>query len=405
MQLATLPAVLATVIASAIRTRPSGCPTTDVDLWSDDVLRDPYPTARALRDLGPTVWLERYNLVAVPRFADVRAALANWKLYSSAKGVGVDEGVNEGAGANILASDPPVHDQFRRTLSEQLSVSCLGPEVDGLARTATALVDRLLERSSFDAVADLARHYSLTVVCDLLGLPEDQRAPLPHLAERAFNTFGPANKQCVDGLKAVMELWGHALTVGQTGVLEPGSKGADLVARGEADKVMAYTWPGIDTTVNAIASAVYLFATFPDQWDRLRSELSLMPSAFAEVLRLHTPVQYFTRVTTADTDIGGTQIAAGTRVLLMYGSANRDERHYPEPDRFDVGRNPVDQLAFGRGIHLCVGINLAKMEATAILGELARRVERFEITVPPTWLVNNSLHGLASLPVTVRAAV
>ena len=369
------------------------------------MLRDPYPTARALRDLGPAVWLERYNLVAVPRFAEVRAALTNWKLYSSAKGVGVDEGVNTGAGANILASDPPVHDQFRKTLSEQLSVSCLAPEAAGLARTASALVDSLIERSSFDAVADLARQYSLTVVCDLLGLPEDQRAALPHLAERAFNTFGPANEQCVDGLRAVMDLWEHALSVGKSGQLQQGRKGAELVARGESDKIAAYTWPGIDTTVNALASAVFLFATYHDQWDRLRSEPALLPSAFAEVLRLHTPVQNFTRVTTADTDIGATPVAAGTRVLLMYGSANRDERHYPDPDRFDIGRNPVDQLAFGRGIHLCVGINLAKMEATAILGELARRVERFVIRSPPTWLVNNGLHGLASMPVSVRAAV
>ena len=150
--------------------------------------------------------------------------------------------------------------------------------------------------------------------------------------------------------------------------------------------------------MNAVASAVYLFAEHPDQWDLVRGDRSLIPSAFNEVLRLHAPVHHFTRVATSDQDIGGVVLPAGTRILVMYGSANRDERHYPDPDRFDVTRNPIDQLAFGRGVHLCVGQNLAKMEGHAIFAELADRVERFELTGEPEWMLNNTLHGLGRLP-------
>jgi cytochrome P450 len=191
----------------------------------------------------------------------------------------------------------------------------------------------------------------------------------------------------------------QTMRLAQPGALRPGCRAAELVEGGQSLSIISYTWPGVDTTVNAVASAVYLFAEHPDQWDLLRLDRTLIPSAFNEVLRLHPPVHHFTRVATSDQDIGGVALPAATRVLVMYGSANRDERHYPDPDRFDITRNPIDQLAFGRGIHLCVGHNLAKMEGHAIFAELAERVERFELTAEPEWMLNNTLHGLARLPV------
>ena len=187
-------------------------------------------------------------------------------------------------------------------------------------------------------------------------------------------------------------------TVAQSGQLCPDRRAAELVETGHPEGIVAYTWPGIDTTVNTLGVAVYLFATHPDQWDLVRNDPSLIPSAFAEVLRLHAPVHYFTRLTTEPVDIDGLEVPAGQRVLVMYGSANRDERHYAEPDRFDVTRNPLDQLAFGRGIHLCVGINLAKLEALAYMTALVRHVERFELVGEPQWLRNNTLHGLRRAP-------
>ncbi len=185
-------------------------------------------------------------------------------------------------------------------------------------------------------------------------------------------------------MQAFGEIVERCMRLAGSGSLCPGRRGTELVEKGEPLMLISYTWPGVDTTVNAVASALYLFAKHPDQWDLLRSNRDLIPSAFAEVLRLHAPVHHFTRVATSDQDVDGVTVPAGTRVLMMYGSANRDERHYPDPDRFDITRNPVDQLSFGRGIHLCVGHNLAKMEGQTLLAELAERVTRDDIVLPPT---------------------
>jgi cytochrome P450 len=161
----------------------------------------------------------------------------------------------------------------------------------------------------------------------------------------------------------------------------------------------AYAAAGLDTTINTIANAVHLFATHPDQWDLVRADPGLVPSALNEVLRYESPVQVFGRRTTraAETEDGIT-IEAGAQVLVLYGSGNRDERHYPEPDRFDVTRNPSDHLSFGYGTHACAGQALARIEAQSIIRALAKRARRIHIG-RPTRHLNNTVRGLATLPV------
>jgi cytochrome P450 len=252
---------------------------------------------------------------------------------------------------------------------------------------------------------DLARPYSLTVVADLLGLPADGREGYPELAERAFNVFGPVGDRADDGMVAAGELFQRALDVLEGGTLSPGLRGEDLVRRGLPMGLISYTWPGVDTTVNALATAVVLFAQHPEQWDAVRADRSLIPAAFNEVLRLHAPVHYFTRCVTEDVELCGASLPAGTRVLVMYGSANRDERRFPDPDRFDVRRPDAGvHLAFGRGVHLCVGIHLARLEGHALLGALADRVARFEPAGEVRWQVNNTLHGPVEVPVRLKPA-
>ncbi|HET9772339.1 MAG TPA: cytochrome P450, partial [Acidimicrobiia bacterium] len=179
--------------------RRPACPSSTVDLWDDAVLADPFPAFAELRSAGPVVWLERHGAAALPRFAEVQAALADWRRFSSARGVGVDDQMNAMLGESVIASDPPVHDAYRKLLVEQLSPTALAgdaPRIEALAgRFASDVAER---RGSFDAVADLARPYSLGVVADLLGLPPDDRAHYPALAERAFNVFGPPGDRTAD---------------------------------------------------------------------------------------------------------------------------------------------------------------------------------------------------------------
>jgi cytochrome P450 len=378
---------------------PPGCPSSSVDLWSEAVLLDPYPTFAALRAAGSVVWLEQQGVAALPRFEQMHAALADWRRFSSAQGVAVDDYMNACMGEMILSSDPPAHDQYRKPLFDQLSSGALVAAVPEVEAAASRFADAVARRERFDAVADLARPYSLRVVADLLGLPEEGRDAYPELAERAFNVFGPPDDRAADGFTAMAELIHRGLLTNEPGGLLPGGKGEELWRVGMGGLVVSYTWPGIDTTVNALAGAVLLFAEHPDQWDALREDRSLIPRAFNEVLRLHTPVQFFTRHLTEDVEIGGVPLPGGTKVLLMYGSANRDERRFPDPDRFDIRREPTVNLSFGRGVHLCVGMHLARLEAHSLLEALADRVARFELTAQPRWKVNNTLHGLETLPV------
>lgn len=381
---------------------PIDVPESDVDLWSDEVLLDPYPTFRKLRDLGPVVWLSRVGLFAVSRYAEVRSVLTSWEAFGSSGGVCVDPIANSLMPPSIIKSDPPEHDAFRRPMTPQLSSRSLAADSDMIGQAAARLVDTLVRAQTFDAVTQLAKPYSLEIVSNLLGIPEHCRAELPDLAEAAFNIFGPANERFETAPAAIGALLEHAVALHEQGALAPGCRAADYSAAVGVDQLIAYTWPGIDTTVNAIGTAVYLFARHPDQWELLRSDLDLVSSAFNEVLRLHAPLHYFTRTVADDAELSDVVLPAGSRVLVMYGSANRDERHYSEPDHFDISRNPTDQLAFGRGVHVCAGKNLAHVEGQTILRELARRIERLELAGQVKWLLNNTLHGFSSVPTVIR---
>lgn len=380
----------------------AGCPSTDADPWDERVLADPWALYRDLQALGPVVHLERHGVWALTRYADVRAALQDWETFSSAQGVGMDPEHNASSGRGILSTDPPLHDTRRRILNPQLIPRALAPHEPFIAERAAAVLDGLVPTGRFDAVADLARPYSLEVVADLVGLPSQDREHLIDRATCAFNTFGPRNDLLVSSLPGFEAILDYADRVAVPGTLAPGGWGEQIyaaAARGDIEPeacpglVLAYVWAGMDTTVNAIAASVILLAGHPDQWDALQADPTLVPAAFNEVLRLHPPVQRFTRVTTRDVEVGGSVIPAGGRVLLLFGAANRDPDHYPDPDRFDITRNPLDMLSFGRGVHHCVGATLARLEGHAVLHALLERVGRLEV-VEAVWRRNNALHGL-----------
>jgi len=198
------------------------------------------------------------------------------------------------------------------------------------------------------------------------------------------------------------------------GRLAPGGFGwtvAEAARRGEIPREAAigllagYVVAAFDTTIAAIANGLFRFAENPEQWARLRAEPALMPSAFNEIVRIDTPIQAFARVPTRDVDLGeGVIIPAGARTLVSYASASRDERRFADPDRFDIGRRPLDHLGFGLGVHGCAGQGLARMEAYAVFGALARRIESFELLAPPERALNNLIRCHARLRMRARPA-
>ncbi|MGH7624871.1 MAG: cytochrome P450, partial [Gemmatimonadaceae bacterium] len=163
-----------------------------------------------------------------------------------------------------------------------------------------------------------------------------------------------------------------------------------------------YLGPAFETTINAIGNTLWLLARHPAQWQLLLRQPELIPSAINESLRLESPLQVWSRVAREDVAVGGAEIPAGTRVAMFLGAANRDERHYPDPEAFDVRRNPADHLAFGNGIHTCVGAPLARLEIGSILNAISGKVGEIKLAGDPVRQLNNTSRGFASLPVAIE---
>jgi cytochrome P450 len=386
-------------------------PTSDLDLYSDEVLAEPYEHYRRLREAGPAVWLERHNVWVVARYDSVRAVLRDWKTFSSASGVAVNDVLNIAMRGNTLNSDPPLHDLLRNVVASRMTSQALRPTKEMIDQRAEALVERLVTQRSFDAIEDLAQALPLSIVPDFIGLPQEGREHLLDWAEATFNAMGPMNERCEDAVKKLPELFSYARQLAATGNLQPGSFGAGVIEAQSDGRITeaqcpqlftAYLVPSVDTTISAVGSAIWLFGRYPDQWDRVRANPSLIPNAFEEVLRLESPLQSFSRLATSDFDVEGISIPAGARVIVLFASANRDERKWEHADTFDVTRNTSGHLGFGYGIHLCAGASLARLEGQAILGALARRVERFDLGTS-TRKLNNVIRSLRTLVVTVHA--
>ena len=223
----------------------------------------------------------------------------------------------------------------------------------------------------------------------------------------AFATLGPSNERGLAAQQVAMELIECAFTKIRPDVLKPGSWAArafeaadrvEITLHNAGGLILDYVAPSLDTTIFAISNAIWLFATHPDQWDLLRQDVSMIPGAINEVLRLESPVQILSRHVTREVQVDGGTLPQGSRAMVMYGSANRDERKWSEPERFDIRRKAAEQLAFGHGEHLCVGLPLARVEMRAILEALARRVKRFEIFRVEQG-INNTLRGIKHLEV------
>ncbi len=386
-------------------------PTSDLDLYSDDVLTEPYEHYRRLRDAGSAVWLERHNAWVITRYDVVRAVLKDWKTFSSASGVALNDTLNTAMSGNTLASDPPLHDLLRNVVASRMTSQALRPTQEMIDQRAEVLVERLVTQHSFDAVEDLAQALPLSIVPDFIGLPQEGREHMLDWAEATFNAMGPMNERCTHAVKKLPELFGYAAQIAASGNLQPGSFGAGVLEAEKDGRITAaqcpqlftaYLVPSLDTTISAIGSAIWLFGRSPDQWDRVRENPSLIPNAFEEVLRLESPIQSFSRLAMSDYDVEGISIPAGSRVVVLFASANRDERKWEHADTFDVTRNTSGHLGFGYGIHLCAGASLARLEGQAVLGALARHVERFELGTS-TRKLNNVIRSLRTLSVTVHA--
>jgi hypothetical protein len=391
-------------------------PATRIDPFSHDFLDNPYPHHEAMREAGPAVWLEHYGIWAMARHQEVRDALTDWQTYCSGAGVGLSDFRKETPWrppSIILEADPPLHTRTRAVLTRILSPAAIKVLRERLTEEAEKLADRLLARGEFDGIADLAEAYPLKVFPDSVGISEDGRENLLPYGSMVFNGFGPRNDLFNKAMANAGPVRDWIMSKCSRAALAPDGLGMQIfhaVDSGELTEdeagmlVRSFLSAGVDTTVYGLGNALWCFARYPAQWTILRDNPALIRLAFEEVLRFEAPVQSFFRTTTRSVEVGGIRLDEGEKVMLLFGAANRDPRRWERPDEFDVKRRATGHMTFGTGIHGCVGQAVARLEAEAVFGALARRVASFEIMREPTRRLNNTLRGLDTLPLRVVPA-
>ena len=386
------------------------CPESEIDLYTDESLLDPYPLYKTLRDLGAVVWLPQYRMYVLSRYKEVKEALRNSQTFSSAQGVMMNERMNQQLRGIVLCSDGAEHMALRRVIAKPLTQQAIAEHSQLISNEAEALIERLVAKKHFDAATELAQYLPVTVVSNLVGLPEDGRERMLDWAAANFQCFGPINARTNEAFITVKEMIDYAFTQCTREKLKPDGWAKmiwDAADRGEIsmDKpplmMNDYMGPSLDTTIFTTSSMIWLFAKHPEQWDILRADPALIPGAINEAIRIESPIQGFSRVATQDIEIDGLTLPKDARALVLYGSANRDERKWGNADDFDVRRRNVDHVGFGHGSHACVGMHLARMEMTALLKALLPRVKRFELGATER-VINNVLHGFAKVEITVH---
>ena len=389
----------------------AGVPTLDVDPYSEANLIDPYPLFAELLEAGPAVWLPQYEVHAFTRFDACHEILVDHETFISGAGVGP---VNLHVTPNwrpqgILESDPPRHTPMRTAMTGVIAPRKMRALRPGFDAYAAEVAERVVAQSNVDLVHDIAEAFTLRVFGDAVGIPREGRELhlVPHGAMN-FSYFGPDNErhrwyvdQGLDTIDYVMEncarenltpdgmgaqIWEYA----DQGVIPP--EQAVLLVR-------AMLSAGLDTTIQAIAITLKLLAEHPEQWAQVHADPTLAKFAIDEALRYDSPFQSFFRTTSRDVELDGVHLPAGTKLLLFLGAANRDPRRWGDTaDTFDISRNAGGQLSFGMGIHQCVGQPISRQESDAMLTELARRVDRLELTAEPTPFVHNTLRGWIAAP-------
>ena len=399
---------------------PAGVPVVDVDPYSDEFLLDPYPGHERLREAGPVTWIPKYGIYAAAQHEPVRALFADHATFISSAGVGLSNFHKEEPfrpKSIILEADPPDHTRARAVLARILSPRTVMQIRENFQKAADALLDQFVEKAArngtADGVTDLSEIYPLKVFPDAVGLDEQGRENLLVYGNMIFNAFGPRNERLRKSAENLQQVTAWIMEHCQREHLRPGGFGDLIYQAADAGEITHQEAPllvrsflsaGVDTTINGLGNAVLCLAQHPDEYERLRADLSLARPAFEESLRYESSVQTFFRTTSRATELAGVHLPADAKIVAFLAAANRDGRQWKEPNRFDITRRPAGHMAFGSGIHGCVGQVVARLEGELILTGLARRVKRIELAGEPVRRINNTLRALASLPLRIVPA-
>ncbi len=393
------------------------CAGVDLNPFSYEFHEDPYPTYRWLRDHAPLYHNDALDFWALSRHRDVLAASLAWETYSSAEGTTLERVDPEFFAVRpiMIFLDPPRHDRLRKLVSRAFTPRRIATLEPFIRATASRLLNRLAADGGGDFVHDFSMPLPMEVTFTLLGVPEESRLWLRERMDRSLERDRDTPvvpKRAIVAMAEMMQYWVEFVEALRcqpndglvAALLDAEVEGDDGTTTRLTDgEVIGFCSllgaAGNETVTKLLANACVLFAHHPDEYQKILTEPALIPDAVTEVLRYWPPSQYQGRTTTMDVEWYGRTVPRGARILLLTGAANRDEREFPDPDRFDVTRRAETHIGFGHGVHFCLGASLARLESRVALEEFSRRFPRY--TVDPARCVRvhmSNVHGYEHVP-------
>jgi cytochrome P450 len=384
-------------------------------------IADPYPFYHRLRETAP-VYKTPMGFWLLTRYEDVAFGLRDKRFGKDFVGniqrrYGRDM-MNEPAvrslGNTMLVLDPPDHNRLRGLVNKAFTARRVSDMRSRIEALVGEQLDRVADKGAMDVIRDLAHRLPVIVICDMLGIPEEHRAPF--LA--ASNVNGrilepvPMTREEIDQANfatmagnayfdQLCELRRHEPKDDLTTELVKAEESGDRLSAEELRANIGLLFgAGHETTTNLIGNGLLALHRQPDQWERLKADPSLIPNAIEELLRFDSSVQLTGRVTNSEVEVGGVTLPAGESVVMLLGAANRDPAQYKDPDTLDVGRQNVRPMSFGGGIHHCLGAQLARLEGELVFSALIDRLPNLELPEKdrPAWKHSFTLRGLTKLP-------
>jgi cytochrome P450 len=382
----------------------------------------PHEQFRWLREHAPVYWHDEpggRGFWAVTRYEDIWTVDRDFQTYSSEPTIMIADpapaqGSAFGPYKMMLMMDPPEHAGFRKLIRAEFTAPSARLRAGRIAELARQIVDAVIDRGECDFVADVAGEMPSFVIAELMGLPLDDGRELYKLTETIHTA--PEALPPGAGAMAVGKMFEYGAGVMAEKRARPGGDLASKLLAAEVDGrrledmefllfFLLLVDAGGDTTRNLLSGGLLALMQRPDQLAWLKADLDgRLAGAREELLRWTSPVIYMRRTAKRDTELGGARISEGDKVVMYFGSANRDAARFDAPETLDLSRQGLEHLAFGAGPHVCLGQHIARIEIDAMLREVLTRMEGFAPAAEPEWLASNFISGPKSMPITFRAA-
>ncbi|MEQ1787964.1 MAG: cytochrome P450 [Acidimicrobiales bacterium] len=397
----------------------------EFDPLSEEFFEDPWDMYRWLRDEAPVYHNESLGFWAVSRYDDCVEVHRDVATYTSTRGLNLAQlchaeyGQVADAAGMMIMMDPPMHERLRKLVNRAFTPRRIAEWEPVVQRVIGGLLDELADRDAFDAVVDLGGPFPVEVICTIVGVPEGDRQQIRHWTDSMLELDVGSPYPKPAGIDAAIALSGYMLDLVADKRTHPSDDMIGHLLEAEVERedgevehlsdleisrfISLLTAAGSETVTKLVGNGVMTFAEHPDELARLRADPSLAGSAVEEVLRWRAPSQYQGRYALRDRTFHGRTIPAESPVLVVTGAANRDQRAYDDPDRFDITREGPLGISFGHGIHYCIGAHLARLEGRTAFTELYRRWPDLQVDLDGIEYVHMAnVAGPKAVPVTTR---